>query len=184
MQVITISGKARHGKDTVAKMMAENLKDNGYRVLITHNADLLKYVCKMFFGWNGKKDASGRTLLQYIGTDIVRKRHPDFWVNFIIDILSLFSDQWDYVIIPDTRFPNEISRFRECGFDTRHVRVVRPLFDNGLSEEQNAHPSETALDNTDRDWVIINSGDLSSLKNGVREFVRELLPIYTISIQN
>ena len=63
-RVITISGKARSGKDTTALLLKEALEKKGYRVLITHYADLLKFVCKEYFGWNGEKDEEGRTLIQ------------------------------------------------------------------------------------------------------------------------
>lgn len=44
-----------------------------YRVLVTHFGDLVKYVCEKFFDWDGVKDESGRSLLQYVGTNKVRK---------------------------------------------------------------------------------------------------------------
>lgn len=108
MQVIAISGKAQHGKDTSAKILKNMLEADGYRVLITHYADLLKYMCRTFFGWNGEKDDAGRHILQYVGTDIIRQKRPDFWVDFVTDVLALFPDDWDFVLIPDCRFPNEI----------------------------------------------------------------------------
>lgn len=55
MKVIAVSGHARHGKDTVARMLQEQLQADGNKVLITHYADLLKYICKTFFMWDGQK---------------------------------------------------------------------------------------------------------------------------------
>ena len=71
MKVICISGKAQHGKDTSALMVKEMLEDDGYKVLIAHYGDLVKYICRTFFQWNGEKDEAGRSLLQRIGTDAV-----------------------------------------------------------------------------------------------------------------
>lgn len=99
MKVIAVSGHARHGKDTVAKMLQEQLEADGNKVLITHYADLLKYICKTFFGWDGKKNERGRTLLQHVGTDVVRKNEPNFWVDFVADILCYFNDYWDFVTV-------------------------------------------------------------------------------------
>ena len=56
--------------------------------------------------------------------------------------------------------------------DTIHVRVVRPNFESTLSPEQQAHPSETALDNTEPDLYIHNDDDLEKLKNIVSVLVR------------
>ena len=82
--VICISGKAGAGKDTVATMAKDMLVDRGERTLVVHYADLLKFICRTFFGWNGAKDAEGRTLLQTVGTDIIRFQKPDYWVDFSI----------------------------------------------------------------------------------------------------
>lgn len=164
MKVILISAKAQHGKDTSASILKEIYEAKNKRVLITHYADLLKYICRTFFNWNGEKDDYGRTLLQQVGTNTVCAKQPDFWVDFIISILNLFNDSWDVVIIPDCRFVNEIEKMR-ANFDTTLIRVIRPDFDNGLSEIQKQHLSETALDNFDFDHIVYNTGSLEDLKN-------------------
>lgn len=158
--IIAISGHAQNGKDTCAQMFEHALKDKGKRVLVAHYADLLKYICKQFFNWDGKKDEAGRTLLQHVGTEVVREKYPDFWVDFIHTILTLFPDEWDYVIIPDTRFPNELSGGKyEGAFKTIHVRVNRtdPSFKSPLTHEQQTHPSETALDGYEYNYLIENN---------------------------
>lgn len=175
MKVIAISGHAMNGKDTVAGMIRDELKERNERVLIAHYADLLKYICRTFFGWNGEKDAYGRHLLQYVGTDVIRKHAPDFWVSFLADILQYFGENWDYVLIPDTRFPNEIEELRSRGFDVMHVRVERHNFDSPLTEEQKKHPSETALDDVEADWYIPNGYGLDELRRTVNAFVKEEL---------
>ena len=68
MKIINISGKAMAGKDTCALILKEKLESKNKKVLITHFADLVKYVSKQFFNWNGIKDEQGRTILQRIGT--------------------------------------------------------------------------------------------------------------------
>lgn len=161
MRIIIISAKARGGKDFTANLIKDKLEQKGNKVLIAHYGDLLKYICTTFFKWNGEKDDIGRTLLQHIGTDVVRKQNPDYWVEFIIGILKLFPNEWDYVLIPDARFPNENNKLKEQGFEVVTLRVVRLNFDNGLTEEQKNHESETALDNYKFDFLVVNNGDES-----------------------
>lgn len=173
MKVIAISGHAQNGKDTTANMLNEKLVAKGKRVLITHYADLLKYICKTFFDWDGKKDERGRHILQYVGTDVIRQKMPDYWVDFIVSILDLFGESWDYVLIPDSRFPNEIEKLRTCGFDVTHLRVIRPNFISPLTEEQQKHPSETALDNTEPDYFIVNDGTLDDLSALINKYMEE-----------
>ncbi len=174
MKIITIAGKAQHGKDTTAELLKNRLEVcKEKKVLLTHYGDLLKYVCEKFFNWDGKKDEAGRSLLQYVGTEVVRAAEPDYWVDFIKSILTMFPDKWDYVIIPDTRFPNEIDNLKD-DFDVVAVRVARPDFDNGLTEEQKNHKSETALDDYEFDWTIDNNGNLNQLAAEVMKLVNWL----------
>lgn len=171
---ICISGKAQHGKDTSAGILEQELIHAGKRVLVTHYGDLLKYICKTWFGWNGKKDNSGRTLLQRVGTDVVRMKRPNFWVNFILDVVGMFEDDWDYIIIPDTRFPNELNCIKEHGYPLTHIRVVRSNFESPLSAEQQSHISEIALDKELPDLLLRNDGSLEQLASNVRELVKQL----------
>lgn len=172
---ILCSGKARHGKDTSAEIIKENLEEKGYKVLITHYADLLKFICKNIFGWDGEKDEAGRTLLQQVGTNCIREQDPDYWVDFVANLIRMFPNRWDFVIIPDVRFPNEINRIADAGFTATHVRIVRPDFENRLTEEQKNHPSETALNDTTPDFVIKNT-TMSALKCQLQTFCDTIAP--------
>lgn len=173
MNVICISGKAQHGKDTSAMLMKREFELHGYSVLITHYGDVLKYICKEFFGWDGEKDEDGRRLLQTVGTNKVRYRNPDFFVNFLRDVL-LAVDDWDFILIPDARFPNEV-RVMQDAFRATHVRVERRNFVSPLTEEQQKHPSEIALDDYPVEWYIDNCGTLDDLMETVETFVEEYL---------
>ena len=168
---ICVSGKAQHGKDTTAQALKELLIENGKKVEIIHYADLLKHICKSFFGWNGEKDEKGRTLLQYVGTDVVRTQKPNYWVEFVLGVVELFPNEWDYLIIPDCRFPNEITAMQK-EYPTYHVRVSRsPDWVSPLSIEQQNHPSETALDNFGYDLLIKNYWDPATLADTIDEIV-------------
>lgn len=171
MKVICISGKAQNGKDTTALLLRDNLVAAGYKTLITHYGDLVKYVCRQFFGWNGVKDEEGRTILQHVGTDVVRTKDPEYWVNFLVGILRLFDGEWDYVLIPDCRFPNEIDCMKKAGFDTTHIRIIRDGFVSPLTLEQQQHPSETALDDVVPDAIIHNAGNLGQLNTAVLKWL-------------
>lgn len=175
MKVVLISGKAQNGKDTVADFLHKALVNDGKRVLVTHYADLLKYICTNYFGWDGNKDARGRQMLQYVGTDVIRKQNPTLWVDFVSMLLKYFHENWEYVIIPDCRFPNEVTTMVENGFDTVHLRVVRKNFKSPLTEEQQQHPSEIALDNVEPDYFIYNDGTLGELEENIIKWIKECL---------
>lgn len=173
---ICISGKAQSGKDTSAGFLKKELEMRGYKVLIAHYADLLKYICKTYFGWNGEKDVAGRQLLQRVGTDVVRKQCPDFWVDFVTKVVEMFPNEWDYVIVPDTRFPNEIYKVRYAGFDVCNLRIERLDYDDHLTEEQKKHASETALDGYQPDMTLLNySRGLDGLQRMVEVAVEKIV---------
>ena len=85
----------------------------------------------------------------------------------------MFDGEWDFVIIPDTRFPNEIDLLKQEGFIVDHLRVVRPGFENDLTPEQRMHPSETALDNVEPDAYINNDGTFKGLYDTISKWLEE-----------
>ncbi|WP_206459320.1 deoxynucleotide monophosphate kinase family protein [Anaerovorax sp. IOR16] len=151
--------------------MQQILKDNNKNVLLAHYGDLVKYICQKFWGWNGLKDENGRHILQNVGTDLIRKVFPNYWVDFIIQQVKFTDNKYDYVLVPDTRFPNEIERWKETGLNIITVRVNRPNFESDLTEEQKNHPSETALDNYKFDYIISAEG-LDNLVAPIREILK------------
>ena len=115
---------------------------------------------------------SVRELLQKLGTEAMRDGlHENVWVN------ALFSDyvpvvkEWDEFgndtlveypswCITDMRFPNEMEAVVAKGGIT--IRVVRQGTVTGT------HPSETALDDAEFDYEIINDGTIEDLVEKVR----------------
>lgn len=173
MRVILISGLAQSGKDTSASMMEKILKKNNKKVLAIHYADNLKFFVKNHFGWDGKKDERGRKLLQWFGTDVVRKNYEDVWVDMEVALLKGIKTLYDYIIIPDVRFPNEIYKMSD-NFNCITVNVNRPNFDNGLTEEQKNHPSEIALKNFPMEYELINDEGLDKLLETVKTFLKDI----------
>lgn len=172
---ICISGKAQSGKDTSAAVLREFLEKSGFKTLIIHYGDLLKFICKTAFGWNGEKDEAGREMLQRVGTDCIRQHNPNYWVDFIVEFVKMFPEEWDYVIVPDTRFPNEVERVREAGFEVTHIRIVRDDYEDNMTSRQRKHESETALDNVVPDRIVANT-TISRLREQL-ELVAQLLSI-------
>lgn len=175
--VIPIIGKARNGKDTFAQYLKEKLEEKGKKVLVVRYADYLKFVLEKYYGWNGKKDEEGRTLLQHIGTDVCRKNNPNIWVNVVVELVKGLGDSIEYVLIPDARFENEIDCWYKEEFEVVSVRVVRlnedgSEFDNGLTKEQKEHPSETSLDDYNP-YYIVEARNLEELQESAEAILEE-----------
>lgn len=161
-KIILVSGKARAGKDTLATFFKEIAGYNNEKVWIINYADLVKYICSKYYDWNGVKDDYGRSLLQKIGTDVGRANNENVWVNCVIELVKALGGEYDYIVIPDVRFPNEIELWRETSYENYTVRIERynedeTIFDNGLTAAQKQHSSETSLDDYKFDYNIINT---------------------------
>lgn len=179
---IIISGKAGNGKDMTAQFMKEALEKHGKRVLIIHYGDAVKWVLRDYFNWNGKKDEVGRTLLQRVGTDIVRAKHPNFWTAIVVGLLQSFEpySDFDIALVPDARFPNEVDIALQELQNCVAVRVERRNSDGTewinptLTEEQRKHPSETSLDCYAFDYVIHNDEGLDTLRESAETVLKDL----------
>lgn len=155
-KVICISGKAGHGKNTLAEMLKLKFEKLGYRTIVIGYGDFLKFVCENYFGWDGKKDQKGRDMLQNIGTDIGRNNHDCVWIDMVKAFIKGFKSEFDIFIIPDCRFENEILEMKK-EFDVTTIKVIRLGYENKeMTEEQKQHISETQLDNFIFDKTFIN----------------------------
>lgn len=135
-----------------------------------------------------------REFLQKLGTEAMRDGlHTNVWVNALFADYKGFVKEWDEFgndtlveypnwIITDMRFPNEMEAVKDKGGVT--IRVNRPV--HALSQENNAvqlHPSETALDNAEFDYVIENSGSFDDLMVKVEAILKkEQIPFKRWSI--
>ena len=152
--IVTFSGQAQHGKTSSAEILQRLLINSGQRVIVMHYADYLKHIAAKYYGWNGLKDEVGRTLLMWLGTDKIRGKFPTFWVDNTITLCKAIGEDYDYVLIGDARFPDEVARFKEEGYNVITVHVNRPDFDNGLTEKQKQHSSETAMEGFPFDYYL------------------------------
>lgn len=156
--VVGLMGFAGVGKDTAA----EGLVERGWtRVAF---ATPLKKIAT-HIGWNGKKDAHGRVLLQHLGVAVRDHVHPDAWVWAAERTIDATDGD---VVVTDVRFPNEAEMVRRYG--GLLVRVRRPGFERPV----NGHVSETAWHGVESDLVVENVRGPSELRKGLVEGVTAL----------
>jgi hypothetical protein len=179
--VLLVAGKIESGKNTFVNLLQEYLQAKMYQ---TAFALPLKDMCKDAFrplmtylnlhggyhlpfttadSWYEKKNEMTRMILQAVGTDIVRKANPDYWIERAIETIT--SRPEPVIALTDWRFPSEYIGVNDH-FHTVAVRVRRPA---NRTAEIHQHISETALDNfvpqSGWDYDIDNSGTLIDLRN-------------------
>lgn len=90
---------------------------------------------------------TAREVLQYFGTDIVRKMYHNAWADACIRQIQ--AEESNFAIITDCRFVNEVEAVKKAG--GRVIRLLRKISDDD-------HKSETELDSyTEYDYVIDNN---------------------------
>lgn len=176
IEIIGLSGYARSGKDSVAKVLveeygytrlafADTLREALYALdpMVTDDPDINWSISGLVkaMGWDRAKTGypQVRTLLQRLGTEVGRDLiHPNVWVDATF---AKMRDGGKYVI-SDVRFPNEADAVKQWGGEI--WRIMRP--DTGPA---NDHPSETALDDYLPDVRLYNDGTLDDLTVAVLE---------------
>lgn len=173
MQLVGISGYARSGKDSVGRVLvnelgyvqvawADALREMalaldpivGYGGRGARLRDVITHI-----GWDRAKEVypEVRVFMQRLGTDGARKVFgPDIWVKTLMARVN----PYERTVITDCRFVNEAQAVKDRGGEM--WRVVRPGVD-----PINAHISETALDDFEFDRVIDNVGTLEDLRTKV-----------------
>ena len=174
LKVILISGKARSGKDTAAGFIKEELESKGLSVLKINYADYVKFICSKYFGCSSEKNEASRSIWQYIGTDIIRKNNPDFWVKAVVDLVKVLEPEnlFDVIIIPDTRFPNEITYWMSEGYEVDTIRIIREDYVNDLTSSQKQHLSEIALDDYLFDYYF-SAKTVERLRQKCKDYVEQ-----------
>lgn len=200
--IIGVCGLIGAGKDTVADYLV-----NIHQFRRESFASTLKDAVSAVFGWDrdllegrtrhsrewreqvdpwwaerlGIPDLTPRWVLQYWGTEVVRKSfHDDTWIASLEN--KLRSSQ-DHVVVSDCRFPNEIAAIKRAGgivvrvhrgpdpewyefaelvnseseSNLRHAWAVAQL------EKFRIHASETAWVGTQFDCVLDNNSSLDHL---------------------
>lgn len=104
-----------------------------------------------------------RELLQFVGTDIIRKYRPNWHVDKMVEAIN--SAPTDLVCIDDVRFPNEREAIESLGGNV--FFVMRPDLSIGVSN----HESEKSLLWTDfsNNRTIINMFDLDYMFEKIAE---------------
>lgn len=171
-KIIAISGKAGNGKDLLADMLEKEIDGKVLRLAF---GDYLKYLLGKIYNWDGVKDEYGRGLLQETG-DKIKEYDQDFFVKIVSDIINIFGCEYDYVIITDCRYKNEMNlrNLVNCDFITVRVSYINgDNVENDImyNEKQREHDSEKDLDDFKFD-IYVKSKNEFELREQVNDIVK------------
>lgn len=105
--------------------------------------------------WNWREgEMTAREFMQFFGTDIMRKIHPNVWANACINKIN--KEGSELAVVADVRFPNEVEAINKAG-----GKVLR--LDRDVHEDN--HDSETALDMGNYDhanfWSVVYNQEMT-----------------------
>jgi len=165
MAILGICGGIGSGKDTFCDYALK------YGATKIGFADALKWVCQDLTGHDytlrETKDkeicpgVTGRKVLETVGA-AMRSLNENFWVDKALEKAKLY----DNVVIPDTRYDNEVEAIRKLG--GKIVRINRP------GCQRTGHESDN-WDKLDVDYEIDNSGSLEEFHQKIKECLDVLL---------
>ncbi|MEX0083017.1 hypothetical protein AB2T90_11340 [Clostridium butyricum] len=181
-KIILISGKARSGKDCGGSYIASKLRDKGYKVVEDRFAKYIKGYLKDYYykDWNGEtKTDEIREKLQKLGTEKIKEElnYKSFHAKRLSEDFQIVGDDFDYFIVTDTRFPDEIYTFKAMFGDAvvKTLRIERQKdFTGGLTNEHLLHKSEIVLDNFVFENVIYNIGTLEEYYNKLDKYINKI----------
>lgn len=151
MKVLMLGHYSRAGKDTLANWAKYYAQEWGLTAKKASFAWKLKDVTHQLYGWAGLREPEfyetpeGAKLRTVVLTEL-GKSPIDIWVDFGTHAVrqKVYEDTWieyvlnqdyrgvDLLLIPDTRFMNEIEFTQqtgaERGWDVRHAKVYRAGF--------------------------------------------------------
>ena len=175
--IFMVSGIANSGKDTTCELINNYVKLKNLKSVNLQFSYYIKMYAKELTSWDGNDETKPRTLLQQIGTDVIRKNIDDmFFVNRIIDDIKVYSFFCDVITISDTRFPIEIESVYNSFSNVVRINIIRPDFENNLNSKERKHITETALDGYNSyDYTLVNDGTIEDLNYKVINIVNEVL---------
>lgn len=175
-RIYLICGRARHGKDEIAKAIQEYYYNLEMDTMNLRYAHYIKEYAKNITDWDGREETKPRALLQMLGTDIIRKRiDNDLFIKRMIDDVAVYGYFFDVITVSDGRFVDEVVKLKEAYPNTVVIHVYRPNFESGLKKEELAHATEHGLDHFhDYDYEILNDGTLEDLRKKVFDILERI----------
>ena len=156
MRIFLISGKAGSGKNEVANILRDNLKNS----VITSFSKYIKLFALEFTDWDGRDITKPREFLQNMG-DTLRGIDQNFLITRLIEDFKVYETKFDNVIISDVRLPHELEYIKEnSGYEVITIRVNSNSSARKLNGKEMKHHTELDLDNYDKfNYIIENKFD-------------------------
>ncbi len=174
MRIFIIGGGARCGKTTFGKYLSEELKKYGYKPCVMHLTEPLYAYARNYFEWDGSEDEKPREFLQKMGIEIIKnKLHKNYFlIDRLCEDIEILENFFDTFIITDARLIMEFREMKKRYDNVISIHLSREDYDDGLTDDEREHVTETELALFDEyDYKIVNRG-LATLRKSAEEIVK------------
>lgn len=175
MKLYVIGGKAKSGKNTCGEYLREELKNYGYKPCVMQITEPLYSYARNYFDWDMYQDEKPREFLQKMGIEIIKEKlHKEYFLlDRLCEDIEILSNFFDTFIITDARLEMEFVELKKRFSDVVTIKLERNNYDDGLTEEERGHVTETEIAKYQGfDYEFKNEG-LEKLQEKVRELVKK-----------
>lgn len=125
------------------------------------------------FGWDGEKDAKGRKLLQFIGTEVGRGYDANLWVKYALKRMSAtfidINKENNIVVFDDVRFINEVEWIK----NNKGI-IIRVEDNKSKNADEIDHDSERGVPEQFVDFTIRNNYNIFHLMSQLYAILNRL----------
>lgn len=179
--IIGIAGYARTGKDTFGSILIKELKNVGLSakklsLAFELKSDLDSFLIQKFgisaFTEDPKEKNFIRPLLICYGTDLMRKKNPEYWIKKLQKTIDINNNHGIISVVCDIRFLNEASWLKQNGGILAHLKR-----DGIVPADKNEERNDDLLREVSEfpiDWKFYTEDQIIERDNIVKKFINEV----------
>ena len=179
--IIGVAGYARTGKDTFGSILCNELSKTGVKakklsLAYVLKSDLDNFLLDKFgisaFTEDPKEKSFIRPLLICYGTDLMRKKDPEYWIKKLQKTVDLNTNCGIISVICDIRFLNEASWLRNNGGILVHLK--RPGMEPADKNENNNEQALKQVSDFPILWNTFTENYIENCSSIVKNFINEV----------
>ena len=179
--IIGIAGYARTGKDTFGSILIKELNAIGLSarklsLAFELKSDLDNFLQQKFgisaFTEDPKEKNFIRPLLICYGTELMRKKDPQYWIRKIQKTVDLNINSGIISVVCDTRFLNEATWLRKSGGILAHLK--RTGVDPADKNENQNDDALREVSDFPIDWESFTEDYINNCKPIVKKFINNV----------
>ena len=179
--IIGVAGYARTGKDTFGSILIKELSEIGLSakklsLAFELKSDLDDFLKQKFgisaFTEDTNEKSFIRPLLICYGTDLMRKKDPEYWIKKLQKTVDLNVNSGIISVVCDIRFLNEAVWLRKSGGILAHLK--RPGIHPADKNENNNDDILREVSDFPINWESFTEDYINKSKPTIKKFINEI----------